>query len=481
MSVKYLMRGCVCLALALGGAVPSRAFDMPDVLRATQGVSATAAGSMIASVAGCPAGQPGRPLRLSEAVERALCANPKTREAWADVKAQAAAVGVARAGYLPTVSASWQGVRERSAVDIEHLPSLGSNYAATVHSESVTLNWLLFDFGGREQALRNAGALLEAAQATQDATLQAMFAAVAKDYFAAQAAVGALDAARDVERMTRESRVAAETRVDRGIAPVLDALQAQTQHVQAVFSLTKAEGDAQKALGTLASDMDLSPDVPLDVPAATGQGAPAKNFSETVTQMIDAVRQSHPSVRAAEAQYEAALAKVSRTRAQGLPNISLVAKYSRNNQPQNLGLGLPSYPAKGHDSYIGVQVNIPLFEGFGRHYQIDQARAEAERQQDVLDETRQRVALDVWTSWHALTTAAQNVTTSMNLLDITRAAYEAARHRYDAGVGNMLELMNTQASLADSQRQRIQALADWDNARVDLASKLGRLDAADLR
>jgi outer membrane protein len=479
-SGKRLVYRCACAALALGAAVPARAFDMPDVLRAQRAISATAAGSMIRSADGCPAGPPGRPLRLSEAVERALCANPKTREAWADVKAQAAAVGVARAAYLPTVSASWQGVRESSIVDIENQPSLSSDYAATVRSESITLNWLLFDFGGREMVLKNAGALLEAARATQDATLQAVFAVAAKDYFAAQAAIGALDAARDIERVTKESMVAAQARVDRGIAPILDALQAQTQHAQAVFRLTKAEGDAQKALGTIASDMGLNPDVRLDVPAVDGRGAFAKTFSETVAQMIDAVRRSHPSVRAAEAQYEAALAKVSRTRAQGLPNLSLVAKYSRNNQPQSLGLGLPNFPARGHDAYIGVQVSIPLFEGFGRQYQIDQARAEAERQQDVLDETRQQVALDVWTSWHALTTATQNVTNSMSLLDIARQAYEAARHRYDAGVGNILELMNTQAALAGAQQQRIQALADWNNARISLASKLGRLDAADI-
>uniref|UniRef100_UPI0038BAFCB5 TolC family protein n=1 Tax=Paraburkholderia heleia TaxID=634127 RepID=UPI0038BAFCB5 len=50
-------------------------------------------------------------------------------------------------------------------------------------------------------------------------------------------------------------------------------------------------------------------------------------------------------------------------------------------------------------------VAIPLFEGFGRHYQVRQAEAEAEHAQDVVDETVQQVALNVWTSWQALRTA----------------------------------------------------------------------------
>lgn len=452
-----------------------------DVLRAEQGISATAAGAMVSTASGCAAGVPGRPLRLAEAVERALCSNPKTRAAWADVKAQAAGVGVARAAYLPTVSANWQGVRQNSVTDIENHPTLGSDHTSTVRSADVSLNWLLFDFGGREAALKNANALLEAARATQDATLQDEFATVARDYYAAQTAMGELDAAKDVEDMTRQSMVAAQARTNRGIAPVTDALQAQTQHEQAVFSLTKAESDAQTALGTLASDMNLAPDLPLEVPTVTEEARTDAKFSEPVAQMIRDVQIAHPSVRAARAQYEAALAKVSQTRAQGLPSISLVGKYSRDNQPESMGLGLPTYPATGHAAYIGIQVSIPLLEGFGRHYQIDQAQAQAERQQDAVDEARQQVALDVWKSYQALTGATRNAQNSATLLDTAQQAWKAARHRYDAGVGNILELMNTQAALANAKQRRIEALAGWDNARVDLAAKLGQLGASDLQ
>jgi outer membrane protein len=380
----------MCLATMNTGAY---AFD---VLRAEQGIFVTAAGS-IAPVCQFDA-PPGRPLRLQEAVERTLCSNPKTREAWAEVKAQAAGVGVARAAYLPQITANWQGVRENSVTDIENHPALSSDINANVRNAGVSLNWMLYDFGGREAGLRNANALLEAARATQDATLQDFFAQAAKDYYAAQTAMGQFQAATEVEQMTRQSMVAAQTRADKGVAPITDALQAQTQHEQAVFSLTKAESDAQMALGTLAADMNLSPSVPLEVPAVMEGARTDKRFNESVAEMIRDVEDTHPSVRAARAQYEAAVAKISQTRAQGLPSISLVAKYSQNNQPQSLGLGLATYPSTGHEAYVGVQVSIPLFEGFGRHYQIDQAKALAERQQDAIDEAKQKVALDVWSS-----------------------------------------------------------------------------------
>lgn len=475
MSAKRSLR-LALMAVLLAAMRPVMAFDP---LLAERSIPASASDELIPGERPCEFGPIGRPLMLREAVERSLCHNPKTREAWAGVKAQAAAVGVARAAYLPTISGNWQGVRDDSIVNIHDHPELSSNTASTIRAESASLNWVLFDFGARSAGLKNANALLAAAKATQDATLQVAFAGAAKDYYAAQAAQGALDAARDVERTTRGNMTAAQERVKRGIAPVTDALQAQTQHDEAIFNLAKAEGDLKKAFGALASDMGFDPQEVLAVPSVTDAEPPGKTFSDAVSRLIDDAKQTHPSVLAAQAQYDAALAKVAQTRAQGLPSVSLVAKYSRDSQPQSLGLGLSSYPSTGRDAYVGIQVTVPLFEGFGRHYQVDQARAEAERQADLVDETKRQVALDVWNSYYALTTATQNVTNSTNLLAISQQAFTAAEHRYQHGVGNILELLNTQTALANAQERRIQALTDWENARVELAAKLGRLQIDD--
>ncbi|WP_322086062.1 TolC family protein [Burkholderia sp. BCC1999] len=457
--------------------VPVWAFDP---LFAERNVPETPAAGIIATPQACQFGPLGSPLTLEEAVARSLCHNPKTRVAWADVKSRAAAVGVARAAFLPTISGDWQGVRDSSHTDVNDHPQLSSRSTAAIRSESLTLNWLLFDFGGRTAAVRNASDLLAAARATQDAALQDQFGTVAKDYDSAEAAQGALDVAREVEQTTADSATAAQTRVDRGVAPISDALQAQTQHEQAANDRIRAEGDLQAALGALAADMGLDPTVPMKVPPITAMALPGRDWDEPVAKLIEEVKRTHPTVQAAQAQFEAAQAKVAQTRAEGLPSVSLVGKYSRNNQPASLGLGIPTFPATGRDAFIGVQVSIPIFEGFSRHYQIDQARAEAERQQGMLDGAREQVALNVWSAWHALHTATASAAQSEKLLAIARRAFDAAQHRYRMGVGNILELLNTQAALAMAEQRRVQSLADWRSARFLLASRLGRLDLSDV-
>ncbi|VXB55512.1 Protein CyaE [Burkholderia sp. 8Y] len=468
------LRWMVVVAMAATTAMPiAHAFDMLQVQR---DISATAVGPMLTSGGNCQFATPGRPLQLSEVVERALCDSPQTRAAWADVKARTAGVGIARAAYLPKVSIDAQGVRQSSAIDVHGQPSLGTNYTANVHSEGLSLSWVLLDFGDRSAALKNAQTMLEAARYTQAATLQTVSAEAAKRYYTAQAAKGALDAAREIERMTRRSMIAAQAKVDSGVAPITDALQAQTQHEQAAFSLAKAQGDAHVALGELSSAMGLAPDTPLEVPPVSESASPLNTFGESVSELIREVRDAHPAVRAAEAQYEAALAKVTQSKAQGLPNVSLVAKYTLNNQPQGAGLGLPTYPSTGREAYLGVQISIPLFEGFGRGYQIDQAQAQAERDWYALEDVRRRAMLDVWNSYYALGTATENVGNSTSLLSISQRAFDAALRRYESGVGSILELMNTQSALAIATQRRVQALADWGGARFDLAAKLGQLD-----
>jgi multidrug efflux pump subunit AcrA (membrane-fusion protein) len=98
----------------------------------------------------------------------------------------------------------------------------------------------------------------------------------------------------------------------------------------------------------------------------------------------------------------------------------------------------------------------------------------------AVDEAKQKVALDVWSSYQTLTGATKNAGNSANLLVIATRSHDAARHRYEAGGGNILELMNTQAALANAKQRRVQTLADWDNARIDLAAKLGKLGREDL-
>ena len=468
------------VALLLAGLPPSAcAFD---VFGTAAGVSSTPAGKFAVTdpTYSCQFGPPGVPLHLAEAVNRALCDNPKTREAWANVKMQAAAVGVAKSAYLPALNVDLQDGRDDATTDVKGYPRLSSANRSTLYSGSVSASWVLYDFGGRKAGLANAQALLAAARATQDTTLQTVFSTVATDYYAAQAAAGQLDLAKETEAIARDSFTAASARMTRGVAAISDQLQAETAWVQSTFDRVKAEGELQIALGTLAADMGLRPDQPVTMPEAEDGIEPDNAFAETVSAMIDDAQRTHPSIAAARAKLDAAIAAEQQSRSEGLPVFSLTGRYSQNNQPASLGLGEPRFPSTGRDWYLGVQLQIPLFEGFGRRYRIGGAHAQTELQRDLLDEARQQVGVDVWKSYRILQTDTENVTHTATLMRVTQRSFDVARHRYAAGVGNMLELLSVQKALSEARQQRIQALTGWRAARLQLAAKMGQLDTRTL-
>ncbi|HTJ16820.1 MAG TPA: TolC family protein [Steroidobacteraceae bacterium] len=462
-----MLGGCIAIA----GSMPVQAFDP---LLAERSVSTTPAADMLYGKT-CAFGELPAPLRLQDAVERALCSHPKTRQAWASVKIQAAAVGQGRAAFLPTLNGNWRGTRDGAKNHVIGHPQFDSNYVANLQNASVSLSWVLYDFGGRSAGLRNAAELLAAAQANQLAELQTVFATVAKDFYAAQAAQGALTAAREIERTAGANAGAATARVNRGVAAISDRLQAQTAHAEAVVNRTKAETEWQNALGTLASDMNLDPTTSINLPDVGDGVTPDKVFAESVDALIEAALRDSPGMKAAEAKVKAARAKAAQVRAEGLPRLSLVAQYGFNNQPTSLQLGFPAFPATHREWYFGLQLTIPIFEGFSRSYQVRQANAQTELQLHSLDEVRQQVSLDVWSSYHSIKGATENLDHSATLLVLSQRSYEAALRRYQIGVGSILELLSSQSALAGAKRQRIQALTDWRSARLQLAASLGKL------
>jgi len=461
------------MTLALSSVSPAYAAPL-DILDVEGDIPKTAA-SPITGDSICLFGAPGDPLTLTEAVERALCLHPKTREAWAAIKVRTEAVGAARGAFLPTLSASGQEIRDGNKTSVQGHGALDSRRVTSTYTEGLSLSWVLYDFGGRSAAFDNAAELQAAAEANHQATLQQVFATVAKDYYGAQAAQGAYAAAVETERTAKDSFDVATRRVDKGASPISDALQAQTAYYQARVTLAKAEGDWRNAMGTLAADMVLRPDADIRLSDVEQGVKPDAAFQESVTALIDEAVRQHPSVRAAEAQLKAAEATVRQTEAEGMPNVSLVGKSTRDNQPVSEGLGLPYYHATKNDNYIGLQVTVPLFEGFTREYKVRQAKAQSEVQAFTVEEARQQVGLDVWTSYQTLQTTTRNLSNSAKLLEIASQSYAVAQRRYATGVGAMIELLNAQSALAGARRQKIQSLTDWRSSRLQLAAKLGQL------
>lgn len=404
------------------------------------------------------------PLSLVQVVDRALCANPQTREAWANARYQAAQLGVAQAAWLPNVSATLASNRVHA--------DGGVGIQGTYNQSSLALSasWLLYDFGARDASVEAARQLLLAANASQDATLHTVFLAAVQAWSQWFAAQGAVAAARESEKASQESLRASERRYEVGTATPADRLQARTAWSQAVLARIKAEGDERTARGVLMNVLGLPADAMLPV-AQPEEIQPVASFEADLKQLIQSALAARPDLAAAEAQVKVAQAGVAQAKAAGLPSLSLTSSVTDGHS----SAGNPS-----RNDTIGLSLSVPIFTGYAQTYRI----RSAEEQLALKEATRERIAnqvsLDVWKTYHALITATESVRAASDLLASAGQSRRVAKGRYDAGVGGILDLLSAESALANARQQEVQARFSWLSARFALAQALGRLSLADL-
>jgi TolC family type I secretion outer membrane protein len=406
------------------------------------------------------------PLRLADTIDQALCNNPQTRQSWANAKVQAAQVGAARAAYLPDLNATATLQRNET----RNLPAATgqttSNGGQTVLNGSLSLNYLLFDFGGRDATLELAQQSLQAADWTHNSTLQIVLLSAVQSYYLLYAAEQAVQSNLSAEKASLASLEAARARQRVGSATRADTLQAQTAYSQAQLNRTQAEGDAATARGVLANSLGLSADRDLHI--APPPDLEAQKVAErAIADLLEVAKVKRPDFAAAQALVRAAESNITVQESAGKPNISVFATAGATQASGGLD------PRTGS---IGVQVNIPLFTGYRTTYQILQAREQLEAQVASRDKLATDISLDVWRAYQDLRTQDQSLATATELTASAQESYDVALARYKAGVGTITELLNAQSALASAQLQKIQARYRWNLAKVTLARAIGVLE-----
>ena len=109
---------------------------------------------------------------------------------------------------------------------------------------------------------------------------------------------------------------------------------------------------------------------------------------------------------------------------------------------------------------VGVNVDIPVFNGFLYTARAREASLRAQATQEKLRDIRDRIARDVRTSWLNAKTAYDRLAVTHQLLDQANLALNLAQARYKLGLGSIVEL--SQAQLQQTQAQISDVGAGYD-------------------
>lgn len=400
-------------------------------------------------------------LSLPQLTDLALGNNPATREAWSAARAEAAALGIARSLYFPRID---------GLVNLTHSKSISSSGTAvpaqTRYGPSLSLGYLLFDFGARAGQVEAARYRLLAANLLQNRALQDVVLLVEQTYYQVLGLDQLVAANREALRSVEASLAAANTRRQAGLATIGDVFRAETAVGQARLTLRRNEGELAKARGRLAVAAGVAVNTPFTL-ERWPEAPPVTELRESVDIVLDEARATRPDLVAAEAQARATQAGVGAAQAAGLPTLELTT---------NVGRTAFAGDSPASNSYsVGLSLRIPLFSGFNHTYSVRQAQALAERAAAARDRLFRQTELEVWQAYFDLNAAASAVDTSISVLKSADQSAEVALGRYRSGVGSLLDLLTAQADQANARVQTIQAQLDWYTGLARLAHARGAL------
>jgi outer membrane protein TolC len=287
-------------------------------------------------------------------------------------------------------------------------------------------------------------------------------------YLQTRAAQARMESARARLESAKASHEQTAQKRSVGLVAQLDVNRAQVQELSEQQRLVSLQNDFAKQKINLARMIGLPPndqyDLTGDVPFAA---APAIALDDALRQAA----QHRADLQAADAQVQAAERGLAAARAERLPSLSLNADYGE--------IG-PS-PSQAQSTYTIVgMLRVPIWEGGRAGGHVDTAAAALDQRRAELADLEAQVESEVRQAFLDLQAAASQVDVAERNLQVNRESLDLTRQRFEAGVTDNLEVVQTQESVAGAELDRINSLFAHNLAKLNLARAIGRADADSL-
>lgn len=401
--------------------------------------------------------------QLNALVDSALAHNPSLRLAQARVAKAQSFSDVADAGLLPQVNASLDATRQKyTAVGMVPPPLAGSiNESGTLQ---LSAGWELDFFGKYQAALQSALGQVRAAQAEAAAARMLLAANVTRQYFALARIQAQLDVAeRTLAQRTQTLRLV-QDRVNAGLDTQLELRSAESALPEArlqMEQLREQQALARNAIAALVS----TPNTALAL-EKTAQAA-IKPIASSSTIALDLVGR-RPDVVAARARIEAATQDVAHARTQFYPNINLNAFAGWSS------IGLEKLTQANSEQWgVGPAIRLPLFDAGRLRANLRSKTADLDAAVESYNAQVIDAVRDVSDQLASQRAIALQQAEQAQALRSDEAAYSIALQRFEAGLGNYLQVLSAETAVLAQRRAGVDLQARVLDTQVQLIRALG--------
>ncbi|HUY80875.1 MAG TPA: TolC family protein [Acidobacteriaceae bacterium] len=448
----------IALPLAAGAQIVAGLPNAPAPVMMAQAAQSSQAGSMAASKSGPGSGSlPALTRQLAEAM--AIRHNPNITVGKLLALAQHQVVREARSADLPNLTGNI------TAVDAKNGSRVSAGYLSASRlmehaGAGGTLSQLITDFGRTHNLILSQKLEAKAQDANALATTEDIVLATDQAFYNALEAQALVKVAAQTvnTRQTTETQVSEMTR--NKLKSTLDLSFAQVDLSRGRLLQLDAQNNVDSAMATLDDILGLDHSVKFHLvkTRATAQSPP-----DQAGPLIDQALKQRPDLLALTYHQQSATKLARSEREQMLPSIRALGTVG------SVPVRTDQYYTSNWWGAVGVNLNIPIFNGFLYSSQAKEATYRAEADSEAARALRDQIVRDVRMAWLASNTAWQRVSVEQQLVQEANLALKLAQTRYKLGLSSIVEL-------SQAQLQQTQAQIGYTNAQYQYRLSLATLN-----
>jgi len=404
---------------------------------------------------------PATQLTLEQAEQLALKNNPRISVQQLLALAQHQSLRETRSRWMPQLDGNITGVDANQASRISS-GMLTSSQLLQHAGLGVELDQLITDFGRTHNLVASAKLQERADIANATATEQQILLATDYAFYNVLESQATLDIANQAvaTRQQIADQIAALTK--NKLKSDLDLSFADVNLSQAKLLQLDSQSNLQAAMNGLTAILGSDQQTQyrlIDPQLADATLALPTNDAES---LVTRAMSQRPDLQSLQLAQQSAILYAHAQRDQLLPSLNALGIVGAT------PVGAATYYTPNWYGAIGVNVNIPIFNGFRFTAEYNEAKLIAQAAGERSRDLHNNIARDVRSAWLQSNTAYQKVSVSQELLKEADMGLQLAQTRYQLGLSSIVEL-------SQAQLQQTGAAISNANARYEFAFSLATL------
>ncbi|MCF7885177.1 MAG: TolC family protein [Candidatus Marinimicrobia bacterium] len=340
-----------------------------------------------------------------------------------------------------------------------------------VFSYGVQLQQPLFTGGSLLNSYKISKISVDIAEAELENSRQSLIKRVTSNYYNTLFAKSAVSVSKAAVKSARENLEQVQKFYDQEKASKLDLLRAEVQLANLKPNLLSAKNRLEMSISQLTTTLGLDEEMEF-VFKDSLKYKQSPYLDKSLKELIELATRNRPEMNIIENRKDIVSKQLAMARGSRLPSLNLSTSYQYQGMRNDFDFNSDDFNKSFSTS---LSLSIPLFNGFKKHSQVQQAKVQLNQTREQKSSTLDGIKLEVKNAYLSMQEAEEKVSTQELTIKQAKEALRLAKLMYAEGASTQLDVLNANLSLKQARMNYQQSLLEYNLALADLKKAINEL------